>query len=269
MSGPAQIVKGTALVPARPVAEALGASVAWEQGTKTVKITGGAAGVAAAPAWPWPYKKLDPEVVAQKGYDGYYKGACCYGAFNAIVSELAKVVGFPYTMMPTDMFRYGEGGIAGWSTICGALNGACAAINLVVGEKDVMKLVDELMGWYTTYQFPNFKPVTPKVDKELVTNAAGSTLCHVSVTNWCKVSGYGAKSPERSERCGRLTGDVVKYAVQLLNDYTDGKFAASYLPPASIGECMGCHGDKAMNNTRGKQDCVQCHDLPNPKPPHK
>lgn len=266
---PASIVKGTALVPARPVAEALGANVAWEQASKTVMITGGTAGVAAAPAWPWPYKKLDPEAAAKMGYDGYYEAACCYGAFKAVVGQLAEVVGFPYNMVPPDMFRYGEGGVVGWSSICGALNGACAAINLVAGKEDYSKLVNELVGWYTTHAFPVYKPANPKVDLDLVTSVSGSTLCHASVTNWCKASGFGAKSKERSERCGRLTADVAKYTVELLNSYADGKFAAAFKTPAAVTECMSCHGDKAMNNTRGKENCVQCHDLPNPKPPHK
>src|SRR5512133_630462 len=40
---------------------------------------------AALPDLPWPYKKLDPAVVAEEAYAGYYKGACGYGVFEGIV----------------------------------------------------------------------------------------------------------------------------------------------------------------------------------------
>ncbi len=59
---------------------------------------------------PWPYKKLNPEAVAEKAYPEYYKGACCYGVFESIIGELRAEVGAPYTMVPTSMMIYGEGG---------------------------------------------------------------------------------------------------------------------------------------------------------------
>ncbi len=223
-----------------------------------------AAETAKAPAWPWPYKKLNSKIVAQRAYEGFYKGACCYGAFNAIVSTLADEVGYPFTMMPTDMTRYGEGGVVGWASLCGALNGASEAINLVSSEKVFKNLVNELVGWYTEHPFPSFAPENPKVEIT-VNSVSGSPLCHVSVTNWCKAAGFGAFSPERSERCARLTADVAAHAVELLNAQVDGKFIATYVPPTTISECMSCHGKKSMNNTRGEMDCVQCHGDPHQK----
>lgn len=212
------------------------------------------------PAWPWPYKTLDVNAAAKGGYDGYMVSDCCYGAFHSLIAELRKEVGFPYDYMPTDMFRFGAGGVAGWSTLCGALIGACAVIQLVVDEKDGAKVINELMGWYTEAAFPVFKPEQPKKsDKEIVQSVSGSPLCHVSVTKWCEASGYKATSAERSERCGRLTADVTKKAAELLNDYHAGKFAVQYVAPASVTGCMSCHGKDGMDDTRGKMDCVQCH----------
>lgn len=210
-----------------------------------------------APPWPWPYTKLDPEVVAEKGYEGFYKGACCYGAASAILSELRQEVGYPFALIPMDMFRYGEGGIVGWSTLCGALNGASAVINLVSGAKVYPKLINELVGWYTQTPFPNYKPAGKQ---ELAESVSGSPLCHVSVTNWCKASGYGAVSPERAERCARLVADVAAHAVQLLNHQADGVFLPAFAAPSTISECMSCHGKDSMNNTRGLMTCVQCHE---------
>ena len=57
---------------------------------------------------PWPYKKLDLSAVGNGGYEGYIKGACCYGTFSAIINELAKNVGSPYTSIPTEMWVVGR-----------------------------------------------------------------------------------------------------------------------------------------------------------------
>ena len=88
---------------------------------------------AALPELPWPYKKIDPLVVAEDAYAGYYKGACCYGVFEGIVGQLRKEIGFPYTMMPSTLFVVGQGGVADTASLCGAVNGAASAIFLVTG----------------------------------------------------------------------------------------------------------------------------------------
>lgn len=36
---------------------------------------------------PWPYKKLDPDAAAERAYEGYYKGACCFGGFDGVVGD--------------------------------------------------------------------------------------------------------------------------------------------------------------------------------------
>lgn len=100
-----------------------------------------------APQWPWKYVTLDPQAVAQKAYESYYEAGCMYGAFNAIVVGLREKVGAPYTLLPTMMARYGEGGGVGWATLCGALNGAGLAMTLV--SKDYASILNELIdyGW--------------------------------------------------------------------------------------------------------------------------
>ncbi len=213
--------------------------------------------VQAPPEWPWPYEPLDPKTVAQRAYEGFYEGACMYGAFNAIIGALRDKVGYPYTAIPTQMARYGEGGVAGWATLCGALNGSAAAVNLV--SKDYAKIVDELMGWYTTTHLPTFEPSKPRVNIK-ATSVSGSPLCHVSVTEWCKASGAKSESPERAERCARVAGSVAAHAVELLNNHAAGTFAATFAPPASIKTCGGCHlKGGTIENARGKMDCIQCH----------
>lgn len=208
--------------------------------------------------WPWPYVQLDPQLVAQKAYAGFYQGACAYGAFNAIVSSLAEKVGYPYIVIPTQMAQYGEGGVVGWATVCGGLNGASMAINLVA--KDFKDLVDELVGWYTQYAFPIFKPAKAKTEIAAVTSVSNSPLCHSSVTKWVKAAGVKSESPQRSERCARLTADVAMHAVELLNSYSAGQFKKTFVVSSSVKECGACHlKGGTIENARGKTSCIQCH----------
>ncbi|NWF93055.1 MAG: C-GCAxxG-C-C family protein [Syntrophaceae bacterium] len=213
---------------------------------------------------PWPYKKLNPEVVAEKAYHGYYKGACCYGVFDSIVGELRREIGAPYTTIPTSMMIFGEGGVAGIASVCGALNGAAAAIFLITGSMEKEKrelafsITKELFNWYEQVPLPDYRPSKPKF--EIVKSISRSNLCHASVSNWCKVAKVKAFSKERSERCGWLTGSVAKYTVELLNANAEGNFKAIHKLSKEVQSCRSCH-DKggAIENTRGMMDCGGCH----------
>lgn len=227
------------------------------------------------PEWPWPYVELDPELVRKKGHLGYYEAACCYGAYYSIVDSLKEEIGFPYTQLPLQMMRFGEGGMAGWSTTCGALIGAAAAINLVCDGEGTKQLVHELMGWYTQTPFPSeisnqyaadevFLVEEYKTTEILPTSVAGSPLCHVSVSNWCKEAGFASGSSERSERCGRLTGDVAAYTVELLNAYQMEQFEPIFTLSEETEACRNCHfkgKEFEMGQfTRGKMACNDCHE---------
>ncbi|RLI85328.1 MAG: split soret cytochrome c precursor [Archaeoglobales archaeon] len=221
--------------------------------------------VAPAPELPWPYVKLDVEKTRRLGYLGYHKGLhCAAGAFYGIVVQLQEKVGYPWTQIPIDMYHYGAGGVVGWAVLCGALNGASGAINLAAGE-DAKEIVNELMGWYTEFPFPSDQSnsYTDYGIGELPKSVSKSTLCHVSVTEWCKVSGYASGSKERSERCARLTGDVAAKAVELLNAWKDGKFEPTYELPDEVKQCRNCHykgkNFTAGQFTRGKMNCMNCH----------
>jgi hypothetical protein len=210
--------------------------------------------------WPWRYSKLDPQVVAQKAYDSYYQAGCMYGAFNGIIVALRETMGAPYTMVPTMMVKYGEGGGVGWATLCGALNGSSMAINLVT--KEYTAVINDLFYWYTKTAFPMYKPATPKVNIS-ATSVSNSPLCHASVTLWCEAAKVKSESPERAERCARLTADVAAQTVQFLNDYSEAKFKATYVVNQSVTTCGACHlKGGIIEDARGKMDCVQCHTEP-------
>lgn len=236
----------------------------------TLNMNAASAEKAQVPAWPWPYVQLDVEKAKEIGYQGYLSSQCCYGAFDAVMAQLKDKIGYPYTVIPSEIMLWGGTGGAGWATLCGALIGACTAINFVVGptNKEVFKIIDELYDWYCKFPFPEYQPPTGKAGRAegpLPTSVAGSTLCHVSVSIWCKDSKYRAESNQRSERCGRLTADVAAKTVELLNAYFNKSFVPAYKPSESVGGCMTCHGKgSTLENTRGKMECVQCHDTVDP-----
>ncbi len=221
--------------------------------------------------WPWPYQKLDAEYVRKLGHDEYWNGGCAYCTFKAIIQALSETVGDPFTSLPAELMYFGYGGAAGWGTLCGALNGASAAISLVCDKTTTAKLVNELLGWYTQVELPtdtsNQYAVdgvfdTIKYNQAVPQNISGSPLCHVSVTEWCTVSEHKVGDIERKERCARLAGDVAAYAVELLNSEVDGQFAGKYVTPATLTACVSCHGPAVMDNTSVKMECTQCHGDP-------
>jgi hypothetical protein len=248
-------------------------------GAASMNLVASQQGRAAAgtPPWPWPYQKLDAESVRKLGHQGFYEQGrgCGYGAFKAIIAALQKKVGHPFTQMPPEMMIYGHGGAVEWGTLCGALNGAAAAMSLVTDKETADKLIHELLGWYTKARFPSEQSnryaqskgfLVEKYSKPLPQSAAGSPLCHASVTGWCKASGFTAASQERKERCARLTGDVAAYAVELLNKHADAKFKGAFTVPASVQACQTCHGPTNMDNVKTNMNCTQCHE-PNWKHP--
>ena len=219
--------------------------------------------------WPYPYALLDPEKVRIKGHDTYYAGGCCYGAFHAIIDELRTVVGEPYISMPTQIMYYGSGGGAGWGTLCGAANGAAAFLSLVLTQARSTVLVNELFGWYTQTKFPTdtsnalavaSKFLTNKDTTALAQNSCGSILCHVSVTEWCTAASIPVGDAKRKERCARLTGDVAAYAVKLMNDEFQTKFAPLYVVPSTTAGCNACHGSTGVKPVvASNMECTQCH----------
>ena len=223
------------------------------------------------PEWPWPYATLDVEDVRKRAHFYYYKGGCMYGSSSGLLAALIDEVGYPYTQIPRDMFRYGSGGVVGWGSVCGSINGASTIITLVTG-KDFSKVVNEVLDWYTHTPFPSdisnqyankheFLVEKYKSDAVLPTSVSESILCHVSVNTWCRETGHASGSPERAERCGRLTGDVAAKTAELLNAYALGKFVPSEIEKV---ECSNCHfmGEnyEAGQFIIGKgTNCTDCH----------
>lgn len=217
----------------------------------------------ATPPLPWPYVELDPVAAAERAYQNYYQGGCMYGAFEGIIGELRTKVGSPYDTFPTTMMKYGGGGVSGWGSLCGALNGAAAAIYLVRDSKTGNDLINEIYGWYGAELLPTYKPRTPKFDN-ITTTIANSQLCHVSVSKWCHATHFKSGSPERAERCAWLTASVAKYTVELLNKHLyNGTVDRVHQIPGNVALCLQCHGPSGnvadVRITGGQNTCTSCH----------
>ena len=162
----------------------------------------------------YPETGLNVEETRELGYAGF-KGitladgtqhvGCAFGAFNAIIGQLADKVGQPYTRIPVQMMDWAGAGVVGFGTLCGTLNGAAAAIGLICSPQDARGFVSDLLTWYSEASLPT-NLYAPTGD--LPQSRADSNLCHVSLTHWCRASGYASGSPERAERCSRLSGDI-------------------------------------------------------------
>ncbi len=248
------------------------------------------------PAMPWGYQELDPEYVRKLGHLGYYLEECGGGSFWAIMTALKEKIGYPYNLIPLPtkeefidhlsgkskgkhyqgIMQHGVGGVADYGSLCGAPNGAAAAITFAFPFADVKSIVKRLMRYYETEAFPNaksneyainkeFYPPKYKSGKSLPRSPSHSVLCHVSVGKWCETSGYASGSKERSERCARVTGDVAAMAVTLLNAHLKGNIETVF--PLKLSQdtvsCRVCHfkGKKfeAGQFTRGSMECSSCH----------
>lgn len=198
---------------------------------------------------PWPYEKLDPEECAKIAYEGWYKGFCSYGVASGLLIPLQKKIGAPYTNLPVEGLRLGEGGVVGWGTLCGSLLGATVALGFITPYETGKQITNEMLAWYSNTELPLFKPESPKA-QVLFVSTSNSPLCHISVNKWCTKAGKSFASPERKDRCARVTADIARQTAIFLNQWKDGKFQSALKhPPAMYGStsqhnCNECHPNK-------------------------
>jgi len=204
---------------------------------------------------PWPYREQDAGAAAQRAFATYPRGGCMLAVFDPIVRTAAERLGAPYTAFPFGMFTYGAGGVAGWGTPCGALNGAAAAFSLLSPQPT--GLISALFAWYEREALPEAPPAGLRYPN--VPAVAGSVLCHASIAAWCRASGKRSNSPERAERCGALSGSVAAKAVTLLNAQATRTLVVP-APDQATAACLGCHGAQGnLGNVAGRMTCAPCH----------
>ncbi len=210
---------------------------------------------------PWPYKKLDIEEVGAIAYEKWYGSFCCAAVASAIILPLRKMIGEPYTSFPVESFVWGHGGVVGWGTMCGTMLGAAVAANLIAGpgvNKTGERITNEVINYYSETDLPVYTPKNPKTTGEIVKSKSDSPLCHISVGKWMKKADRGFWSPERKDRCARLSADIAMRTALLLNEWADDKFKPTHDLPALVygitaqHNCTECHGTKVPEiNTKG------------------
>lgn len=223
---------------------------------------------------PQPQVLLDVDAVRQTAYDRYFEGGCMYGAAASLIEAFRAAcrsddAGGGYSdweLIPTGMFKYGSGGVAGWGTICGILNGAAAVLAMAGYDS----LIGQVIGWYTLQSFPldTCEGFTAASGFEALADidvpahtVSDSPLCHISISKFCEAAGITLKdsSPEglnyKQDRCSKICADTAALAAQLINGELDAD--SVYATPASYDSCLTCHG--TIKDQVGKMNCLGCH----------
>lgn len=168
-----------------------------------------------APEFPFVWHKLDPAVIEDRVYKGFYTlGGCARTVFDGILGSLAEEYGYPYNQVPTQMYHAGHAGY-NVGTICGSVAGAYGIIGLFVPTEDQDAMVKELAAWYSAAAFPFYQP-----EEKMITTVANSVNCSESVTKWMEAANVAERSnPLRLSRCAGVSADVARKTVEMLNVY--------------------------------------------------
>lgn len=242
-------------------------------------LPGTARAADALPALPWgpayyPKAGLDPELVREAAYCLYYKeGGCGHGSAQALIDALGNALAAegplvnPWKLLPRGLYSYGAGGVVGWGTVCGALNGAIAVMD-ILGVHN--QLGNALIDYFCTDELPTSALVgylppagVPVPLPSIPTSVSNSPLCHNSVSSWAAIAGVPVADASKKDRCAKLVGDVVARAVDLLNDrFLNSVNPPTWVPPASYAGCYNCHVQTDMvPSQQGKMDCLECHSV--------
>jgi hypothetical protein len=216
----------------------------------------------------WQYVPIDADRAAACTY-GHYKGhGCMYAVFRGIVESWGLAQGESAVAFPFAMFDYGHGGAGGYGSLCGALNGAAAAVGLFEPAQRVRDvLIADLFKWYERSALPVFAPApvpgSTAPTAVAATSVAGSVLCHASIARWSKVTRADPYSTQRGERCRRLSADVARRTVALLNANVDVPRREVVVRDDSAS-CMQCHAPQghAPVTVRTLMSCSSCHTVP-------
>ena len=181
------------------------------------------------PAYPYPCCEFDLDLAEKTGYEGYFENGCCYGVAKALLTQLADKVGYPFTVIPPEMFANGKEGYQA-SSLCGAMGGALGVFGLVLAPDDARALTKQLNAWYTSTALPIYNGAPE--NKAANTTISATINCSDSVSKFMAANGITEmKDPARRERCGGVSGDVAKKAAELLNIHF-GYMAAPAAPEA-------------------------------------
>ncbi|MDW5299325.1 MAG: C-GCAxxG-C-C family protein [Sedimentibacter sp.] len=167
-----------------------------------------------APAFPFPYQKLDVATTQERAYASFFnKGGCCVATADALIGQLADNAGYPFNQIPMEAFKIGAGGF-GAASLCGSLAGCARFISLVVPSADAPAMVAELFTFYKESALPIYQP---EVKSETV--ISGSVNCADSVGPFISKTGLEMADPKRKARCAGVAADCAGKTVELVNKY--------------------------------------------------
>lgn len=233
---------------------------------------GSRAGAAALHDIPFAYTVQDPVAVAKRSYEVYYAAGCAEATWWAVVEALAadatNVDQALWASLPKKLFAFGGGGIAGWGTVCGTLNGSACAIKAVGAPNS---LVDAVMMYYADTPLPTKGAEnaiaaggwTPGVmPRPNVPTCIGRTqLCHASISQWTMMTGFADGGPEQKDRCAKACFDLTYKTITLLNNWKSTGAAPAVALDPSVTMCAGvCHTANGMAPQKAKMACDSCHD---------
>lgn len=264
-------------------------------GMGIVRLPGTAHAADALPSLPWtnyyPSAGLDIDAVRKLAYCLNYlpPRGCGYAASQALINALGDELAEdnpdinPWKLLPSGLFAYASGGVLGWGTICGSLNGVLGVMDMLgvhstLGDALIDYFcntelpTDILVGWVPADDDDDWTDVP--APESTVATVSHSPLCHNSVSNWAATAGVPlwtldsttgktVPSPQKSKRCAMLVADIVAKAVELMND----KFLNSVIPrawtvPASYKSCYECHTTaEQVPSEIGRMECQACHDV--------
>lgn len=166
----------------------------------------------AAPAHPYEYVKLDPQVVLERGYKSFYTyGGCGMGAFDAIIGLLAETQGYPHNQIPVKMLSVASAGFFA-GTLCGSLAGAMMALGLLCEPAEAKEIMADLFAWYKEHPFPGYQP-----EFKNPTTVSGSIDCLDSCSKFMEAAQVRMGDDARKARCAAVTGETAAKAIELLN----------------------------------------------------
>lgn len=224
--------------------------------------------------WPYPANGLDVEALRRTAYRNHYTTmpGCGYCTSQTLIRAIGDALATqgaaenPWRQLPDGLYRYANGGVVGWGTICGALNGAIAVMTLLGKQSPWGEL---LMDYFSTTELPTSALVgwTPDITGKttpltaIPATVSNSPLCHVSASKWADVAGVPVGSTLKTERCVRLVADIVARTAEFMNLAFSGG-TIKYVMPATYAGCYDCHTKVDMiPSEQGKMDCLECHDV--------
>lgn len=228
---------------------------------------------AASKDFPWSYTVLDADKVARRAYETYYSSGCMEATWWPIVEALAASsipdAATTWGTVTKNMMKYGGGGVGGWGTLCGTLNGSCAVMGAIGAPS---KMIDEQMQHYANTPIPSRGvensiaagwvpagtnvPAAPLVN--VMTSTAHSQLCHASLSQWTMKTGVADGTIQQKDRCGKACYDMVFKAVTMLNAWKASGVIPAGILDHTIADCQtACHTTPIA---KGKMACDSCHD---------